>query len=149
MISGSVIQNSQNKNRANPNKAYFSNRQDRYLHFSAQPAFADYCFSFLQTVSGFSYQVLATSSGPALHWEDASVLPWQIQSKAERALSQFQLNYLLSSVSSTSSEEQANLSDVVIFPVIQAGVDGEDAPDILPVVFSRTLYSHYISWYVL
>lgn len=106
---------------ANLNKAYFSNRQDRYLHFSAQPAFADYCFSFLQTVSGFSYRVLATPSGPALHWEDTSVLPWQIQSKAERVLSQFQMNHLLSSVSSTSSEDQANPSDVVIFPVIQAG----------------------------
>ncbi|KAG2350074.1 hypothetical protein BDR05DRAFT_995015 [Suillus weaverae] len=106
---------------ANLNKAYFSNRQDRYLHFSAQSALADYCFSFLQTVSGFSYRVLATSDGPALHWEDTSVLPWQIQSKAEHVLSQFQMKQLSSSVSSTSSEEQANSSDVVIFPVIQAG----------------------------
>ncbi|KAG1890819.1 hypothetical protein F4604DRAFT_1702475 [Suillus subluteus] len=106
---------------ANLNKAYFSNRQDRYLHFSAQPALADYCFSFLQTVSGFSYRVLATPDGPALHWEDMSVLPWQIQSKAERVLSQFQMKHLLSSVSSSSSQEQANSSDVVIFPVIQAG----------------------------
>ncbi|KAG1808566.1 hypothetical protein EV424DRAFT_1574099 [Suillus variegatus] len=106
---------------ANLNKAYFSNRQDRYLHFSAQPALADYCFSFLQAVSGFSYRVLATPDGPALHWDDTSVLPWQIQSKAERVLSQFQMKHLFSSVSSTSSEEQTNSSDVVIFPVIQAG----------------------------
>jgi CDP-diacylglycerol--glycerol-3-phosphate 3-phosphatidyltransferase len=65
--------------------------------------------------------VLATSDGPALHWEDTSILPWQIQSKAERLLSEFQMKHLLSSASSTSSEEQANSSDVVIFPVIQAG----------------------------
>lgn len=65
--------------------------------------------------------MLATPGGPALHWEDTSVLPWQIQSKAERVLLQFQMKHLLSSVSSTSSEEQANASDVVIFPVIQAG----------------------------
>jgi CDP-diacylglycerol--glycerol-3-phosphate 3-phosphatidyltransferase len=63
--------------------------------------------------------VLATPSGPALHWEDTSVLPWQIQSKAERVLSQFQMNHLLSSTSTT--EDHPNLSDVVIFPVIQAG----------------------------
>ncbi|KAG2146215.1 hypothetical protein DEU56DRAFT_731670 [Suillus clintonianus] len=106
---------------ANLNKAYFSNRQDRYLHFSAQPALADYCFSFLQTVSGFSYRVLAASDGhgPVLHWEDTSVSPCRIQAKAERVLSQFQMKHLLSSPSST-SEEHAN-SDVVIFPVIQAG----------------------------
>ncbi|KAG1723708.1 hypothetical protein EDB19DRAFT_348034 [Suillus lakei] len=106
---------------ANLNKAYFSNRQDRYLHFSAQPALADYCFSFLQTVSGFSYRILAPSDGPVLHWEDTSVLPWQISSKAEHVLSQFQMKHLLSSVSSPSSEEQANSSDVVIFPIVQAG----------------------------
>ncbi|OJA17034.1 hypothetical protein AZE42_03559 [Rhizopogon vesiculosus] len=108
---------------ANLNKAYFSNRQDRYLHFSAQPALADYCFSFLQTVSGFSYRVLANfaTDEPVLHWEDTTTLPWQIQSKAERALSQFQMKHLLSSVSQPSSEEQANASDVLIFPVIQAG----------------------------
>ena len=74
-------------------------------------------------MSGFSYRVLANSAtnGPVLHWEDTSVLPWQIQSKAERALSQFQMKHLLSSVSSPSSEEQANASDVVIFPIVQAG----------------------------
>lgn len=103
---------------ANLNKAYFSNRQDRYLHFSGQPALADYCFSFLETVSGFSYRVLANADGPVLHWEDTSVLPWQIQSKAERVLSRFQMKHLLSC---TSSEEQATSSDAVIFPVIQAG----------------------------
>jgi CDP-diacylglycerol--glycerol-3-phosphate 3-phosphatidyltransferase len=44
-----------------------------------------------------------------------------MQSKAERVLSQFQMKHLLSSLSLPSGEEQANPSDVVIFPVIQAG----------------------------
>ncbi|KAJ8589133.1 hypothetical protein M405DRAFT_792031 [Rhizopogon salebrosus TDB-379] len=108
---------------ANLNKAYFSNRQDRYLHFTAQPALADYCFSFLRTVSSFSYQVFANpaTGQPVFRWEDTSTLPWQIQSKAESALSQFQAKHLLSSMSSQNSEERANASDVLIFPILQAG----------------------------
>lgn len=73
-------------------------------------------------MSGFSYRVLANpaTDEPIFHWEDSSTLPWQIQSKAEHALSQFQMKHL-SSVSPSSDEEQANASDVLIFPVIQAG----------------------------
>ena len=110
-------------NRANLNKAYFSNRQDRYLHFSGQPALANYCFSFLRTVSGFSLRVLANpaTDEPVFHWEHMPTLPWQIQSKAEHDLSQFQADHLVSSLSHSSGEDQANASDVLILPVIQAG----------------------------
>jgi CDP-diacylglycerol--glycerol-3-phosphate 3-phosphatidyltransferase len=74
-------------------------------------------------VSGFSYQVLANpaTGQPVFRWEDTSTLPWQIQSKAERALSQFQAKHLLSSMSSQNREERANASDVLIFPILQAG----------------------------
>ncbi|KAG1858071.1 hypothetical protein DFJ58DRAFT_877132, partial [Suillus subalutaceus] len=88
---------------ANLNKAYFSNRQDRYLHFSAQPALADYCFSFLQTFSGFFVSSAGNSrwTGPSLGRQVCFAVADPVQGRT--------------------SEEQANSSDVVIFPVIQAG----------------------------
>ncbi|KAG9318744.1 hypothetical protein JVU11DRAFT_843 [Chiua virens] len=77
---------------ANLNKSYFTNRQDRYLHFTAQPTLADYCFSFLQIISSFSYNIVSEPGidSPIIQWPDPSVQPWKIHSKVHDALSQFQ-----------------------------------------------------------
>ena len=94
------------------NKSYFTKRQDRYIHFSAQPALAQYCFEFLQTVSTFSYKLLpspASSSQPppshtsslhsyyneeyTLQWPDPHTHPHHIHRKAETAISAFQARH--------------------------------------------------------
>ncbi|KIJ69206.1 hypothetical protein HYDPIDRAFT_172657 [Hydnomerulius pinastri MD-312] len=107
---------------ANLNKSYFTDRQDRYLHFTAQPTLADYCFSFLRTVSGFSYNVFSAfgSDTPVIQWPDPSTEPWKIQSKAEHTLSRFQASHVLSSISSNATKDTAD-DDVFLFPIIQGG----------------------------
>ncbi|KAH7929645.1 hypothetical protein BV22DRAFT_1080564 [Leucogyrophana mollusca] len=107
---------------ANLNESYFTNRQDRYVHFKAQPNLAEYCFSFLKTISGFSYQLLLPpgSDSYVLHWPDSSTEPWKIQATAEKSLSRFQTSSLLSTISSNGLEKDID-QDVLIMPVIQAG----------------------------
>ncbi|KAH7889486.1 hypothetical protein F5I97DRAFT_1994876 [Phlebopus sp. FC_14] len=108
---------------ANLNKSYFTDRQDRYLHFTAQPTLANYCFSFLRTISGFSYNMFSAfgSDVPIVQWSDPSIEPWNIQSKVEQALSQFQASHILSSISSNGMIEDNNSDDVLLFPIIQGG----------------------------
>ena len=99
---------------ANLNKSYFTNRQDRYLRIGDQSNLADYCFSFLQLISSFSYNILSSPNidAPIIQWPDPSVQPWKIQSKVHHALSQFQASRLTSS---------HHIQDTVLFPVIQGG----------------------------
>ncbi|KAH0827117.1 hypothetical protein J3R83DRAFT_4805 [Lanmaoa asiatica] len=101
-------------NSANLNRSYFTNRQDRYLLFKGQPTLADYCFSFLQLISSFSYNVFSSpgKDAPVIQWPDPSIQPWKIQSKVHTALSQFQASRLTSSPPT---------GDTVLFPVIQGG----------------------------
>ncbi|KAF7440281.1 CDP-diacylglycerol--glycerol-3-phosphate 3-phosphatidyltransferase [Pleurotus ostreatus] len=122
---------------ANLNDSYFTDRQDRYIHFDGEPQLADYCFSFLRTVSTFSFQL-----SPATHvrsskysyrhedytldWPDASTHPHEIQSKAADSFTSFQAHQKELSISrrtpshpSSSSEEK-----VLLFPIIQAGQFG-------------------------
>ncbi|KAL1740514.1 hypothetical protein HDZ31DRAFT_47366, partial [Schizophyllum fasciatum] len=115
---------------ANLNTSYFTDRQDRYIHFSSQPHVAEYCFDFLQTVSSFSFKLLPRASpiraaehphsiGDALLWPDATTHPHHIHHKAQRALSTLQETYRHRPVASDDSSPQ-----VLIFPVIQAGQFG-------------------------
>ncbi|KAL1664199.1 hypothetical protein GGF50DRAFT_55304 [Schizophyllum commune] len=115
---------------ANLNTSYFTDRQDRYIHFSRQPHVAEYCFDFLQTVSSFSFKLLPSSSpirtsehphsiGDALLWPDASTHPHHIHHKAQMALTTLQETYRHRPVASDDSTPQ-----VLIFPVIQAGQFG-------------------------
>ncbi|KAG5644184.1 hypothetical protein DXG03_009025 [Asterophora parasitica] len=121
---------------ANLNESYFTNRQDRYIHFAAQPQLAQYCFDFLRTISTFSYQLsppssqLATHSyqqeGYTLHWSDSHTHPHHIHQKAEAALSRFQAsNRTIHQLEPSRDEKEiATSSDsdnVILFPVIQAG----------------------------
>ncbi|KAF5374502.1 hypothetical protein D9615_009131 [Tricholomella constricta] len=124
---------------ANLNQSYFTNRQDRYIHFAAQPHLAQYCFDFLRTISTFSYKLCLTSSdlgphsyqheGYTLHWPDSQTHPHYIHQKAEAALSTFQTSNRTTHQLEPSRDEKelastsngANTDDVILFPVIQAG----------------------------
>ncbi|KAF8072207.1 hypothetical protein FPV67DRAFT_1484364 [Lyophyllum atratum] len=123
---------------ANLNQSYFTNRQDRYIHFKAQPHIAQYCFDFLRTVSTFSYQLSLLSSdlgphsyereGYTLYWPDPHTHPHRIQQKAEAALTTFQTSqrsvYKLqvpSDKGPASTNNRIAPDDVLLFPVIQAG----------------------------
>jgi len=107
------------------NKSYFTDRQDRYLLFSAAPELSSYCFDFLKTASSFSYKLLPSSTSdnttacPSLHWPHPSIHPHHIEPQAKLALSTLQRHY---QAKSGNFHEQVQRGDsVVIFPVIQAG----------------------------
>lgn len=118
--------------RANLNKSYFTNRQDRYIHFATQPSLAQYCFDFLQTISSFSYQ-LSTKPGIGPHsyqrenyfldWPDPQTHPHEIHVKAQEALAAFQTSKRTTHGIQLSAEEGlvSTSNDVLLFPVIQAG----------------------------
>ncbi|KAM5532317.1 hypothetical protein V8D89_013996 [Ganoderma adspersum] len=116
---------------ANLNTSYFSNRQDRYLQFTAQPRLADYCFSFLQAASTFSYSLLPSSSSTddyTLYWSHSDTHPHRIEAKAQQALLSLQKAHHNASEVSLVKHSEKGVSgqpdgedDVLIFPVIQAG----------------------------
>jgi len=124
--------------RANLNKSYFTNRQDRYLYFAGQKDLARYCFEFIQTVTAFSYKLLPASSGPTshfplpnphtytyedytLHWPNPDTHPHYINAIAESELCQFQKRHrerLAQSLKETASPPTEN---AFLVPIIQAG----------------------------
>jgi CDP-diacylglycerol---glycerol-3-phosphate 3-phosphatidyltransferase len=102
--------------RANLNNSYFTNRQDRYIHFTFQPNLAEYCFSFLNTVSSFSYRLQSSQSQEySVHWPQSRTHPHDIHSLGKESLSRLQSSHL------HSSGEMSLEHDVLIFPVLQAG----------------------------
>ncbi|KAG6910082.1 hypothetical protein DXG01_013134 [Tephrocybe rancida] len=120
---------------ANLNKSYFTNRQDRYIHFAKQPRLAQYCFSFLRAISTFSYK-LSINPGPAPHsyqqegyfldWPDPQTHPHEIHEKAQSALATFQSSQRAAHEASVEQDmlslnNKADSDSVVLFPVIQAG----------------------------
>lgn len=134
---------------ANLNKSYFTDRQDRYIQFTASPSLANYCFDFLQTVSQFSYHLLphkppSSVSGVTeqvnpleVSWSDPDTHPHHIENKASTLLSQFQASHLSAPIDLETSDKStlATVSsatdvttkpadpddEVYVFPVIQAG----------------------------
>ncbi|PFH48385.1 hypothetical protein AMATHDRAFT_196706 [Amanita thiersii Skay4041] len=110
---------------ANLNKSYFTNRQDRYVHIKNQPQVAQYCLSFLETVSSFSFRLLpAGTSMPyssqysmtrgdyTLHWLKPDTHPHRIHKKAQSALTMFQASHhskLSDSVMAEGRTEMAKL----------------------------------------
>ncbi|KAF7979602.1 hypothetical protein HWV62_41918 [Athelia sp. TMB] len=106
---------------ANLNHSYFTDRQDRYIHFTAQPAMSQYCFSFLKAIASFSYKLVPATTGNSregyhLEWPDSSCHPHHFHAQAERALTELQASYLKAPLSPNLPE-----ADVVVFPVIQGG----------------------------
>ncbi|KAK7031167.1 CDP-diacylglycerol--glycerol-3-phosphate 3-phosphatidyltransferase [Paramarasmius palmivorus] len=115
---------------ANLNESYFTNRQDRYLYFSNQPTLSQYCFDFLRTVSGFSYQLLPSPDAKA------DLGPHTLRKKmAENAFSEFQQSYRQRNERKLLTEGSREDNQVMLFPVIQAGQfnvrEEEHAMDIL------------------
>lgn len=134
---------------ANLNKSYFTDRQDRYIQFTASPSLANYCFDFLQTISKFSYRLLPHESPSSISgvtwqadslevsWTDPDTHPHHIESKASALLSKFQASHLSAPVDLQSSDTLASAigssstdvttkpadsdDEVYVFPVIQAG----------------------------
>lgn len=120
-------------NRANLNKSYFTDRQDRYICFSNEPLLAQYCFDFLSKVSTFSYKLLPTQStadkrhidnlytyssgGYTLSWPESSTHPHHFHSLAHSSLSQFQNTYR----DTTTRDRPADPSKALLIPIIQAG----------------------------
>ncbi|KAF5366860.1 hypothetical protein D9757_011923 [Collybiopsis confluens] len=127
---------------ANLNNAYFTNRRDRYLRFTAQPRLAEYCFSFLQEMSTFSYRLLPadsrqttnphsyTSGDYTVVWSDPETHPHHISEQVHRALSAFQASHRVGGddtenpaldVSSPLSNNPSAKPSILLFPMIQAG----------------------------
>ncbi|XP_006459614.1 hypothetical protein AGABI2DRAFT_184234 [Agaricus bisporus var. bisporus H97] len=120
---------------ANLNKSYFTNRQDRYLHFNDQPLFAQYCYDFLQTFAKFSFRLHSTSDTTVisphsfvqddyiLQWLDPQIHPHHIHEKVREALTEFQSSRRVASQIQLDTNEDSFKSKqrVFIFPIIQAG----------------------------
>ncbi|KAJ6544992.1 CDP-diacylglycerol-glycerol-3-phosphate 3-phosphatidyltransferase [Mycena vulgaris] len=113
---------------ANLNQSYFTNRQDRYIHFTGQPHLSQYCFDFIKAVSGFSFELRspmssAASTGPysvreneyTVVWPTPEIHPHHIHNTAERALSSLQDTY------HQTTPEPADHNKVIMYPLIQAG----------------------------
>jgi CDP-diacylglycerol--glycerol-3-phosphate 3-phosphatidyltransferase len=96
------------------NKSYFTNRQDRYVHFKSQKL-ADYCASFIETASGFSYRLAAPSTSPSyeLVWP-GSTHPHQFHANANDRLKALQDQYRHQTPNVTDGE-------VLMFPIMQLG----------------------------
>ena len=101
---------------ANLNKSYFTNRQDRYVHFIRSPVLSSYCFDFLRLFSNLSYRLLpseTTHTPFTLHWSNPDVDPTKIQTIAEHVLTKFQ--------SSQHRIRGLPAADTFVIPMIQAG----------------------------
>lgn len=117
-----------NSSRANLNKSYFTDRQDRYLHFRESPTLAQYCFDFLKVVSPYTFKLLPApptcSHSPHSYRKENYFLSWQsethpheIHSAVRDALIEFRSSRV--KPDDTSSDE-----DVLIFPLVQGGQFG-------------------------
>ncbi|EKM55253.1 uncharacterized protein PHACADRAFT_143344 [Phanerochaete carnosa HHB-10118-sp] len=116
---------------ANLNTSYFTDRQDRYLHFSHHRHLAQYCYGFLQASSRFSYRLLPAVLKPedyTLHWHDSQTHPHNYEQKAGQLLSTFQETSRLGSTECLGNLDKmgdiTQLRDVLVFPIIQAGQFG-------------------------
>ena len=121
--------------RANLNKSYFSNRQDRYIRLYDQRSFAQYCFDFIETAAKVSYRLLpkteistserlsndftcSAQEGYTLQWPIPDTHPHYFHHIAQNAFLSLQKSYR--ERNPLVAEEESNQS-VLLFPMIQAG----------------------------
>ncbi|KAJ7067316.1 hypothetical protein C8F01DRAFT_980074 [Mycena amicta] len=111
---------------ANLNKSYFTDRQDRYLHFSNQIHLSHYCFDFIKTVSNCSFRLLPPQRDSAsehsvqtneytLRWPLPETHPHQIHRFAQSALTSLQDSYR------HITSETLDPGKVALYPLMQAG----------------------------
>ncbi|KAF4614039.1 hypothetical protein D9613_007441 [Agrocybe pediades] len=117
---------------ANLNKSYFTDRQDRYIHFSEQTTVAQYCYDFMQTVTNFSYKLLPEKPQSAnthtyskedytLYWPIPDTHPHHFNAIAETAFSDFQKRHRKQSPQLTNASEPLDPPTVLVSPIIQGG----------------------------
>ncbi|KAK7460367.1 CDP-diacylglycerol--glycerol-3-phosphate 3-phosphatidyltransferase [Stygiomarasmius scandens] len=119
---------------ANLNEAYFTNRQDRYLHFKQHASLANYCFDFLQAASSVSYRLLPADSPDTMSvprsshsytrenytlvWSDQDTHPHHFNDKFRQALSDLQTK---AKTLHTQGAADQNPHNAILLPVIQGG----------------------------
>ncbi|KAG8970238.1 CDP-diacylglycerol--glycerol-3-phosphate 3-phosphatidyltransferase [Tulasnella sp. 419] len=114
---------------ANLNSSYFTNRQDRYLHFDSQPTLTRYLRDFLGVMVPFTHRLVPTEgveSGEDSYraqWINTQAGPTNYESQAAQALSQLQQRYL-EEFSQGSQDSLSSSSDTAMFPIIQGGALG-------------------------
>lgn len=123
--------------RANLNRSYFTDRQDRYLRFRSHVELAQYCREFLNKSSTLSYRLLPPSPQSSepynLYWPDPHTHPHHLESKARQALTELQSDWIARSRPRPSSG-----SEVLLFPIIQAGQFGiREEEEIVGLIFDR------------
>ncbi|KAJ6561852.1 hypothetical protein B0H19DRAFT_1142826 [Mycena capillaripes] len=112
---------------ANLNQSYFTDRQDRYIHFTKQLDLSQYCLDFIKTVSKFSFKLESPSEGGStglysfreseytISWPIPETHPHHIHKTAELALS------ALHDIYRRTTPESFDSKKVTLFPLIQAG----------------------------
>ncbi|TDL24882.1 CDP-diacylglycerol-glycerol-3-phosphate 3-phosphatidyltransferase [Rickenella mellea] len=111
---------------ANLNESYFTNRQDRYLHFTSSHL-AQYCVAFLRTMESSCFRLGISANcddpNPSITWPNSSIHPENMEQSTGAALRTFQKNQLVESqaLSDANGHEKP---DIWIFPMIQGGQFG-------------------------
>ncbi|KAJ1308656.1 hypothetical protein OPQ81_004350 [Rhizoctonia solani] len=106
---------------ANLNSSYFTNRQDRYIHFTRSSHLADYLVRLLSVFAGYSSELrVATESslGYVLDWPRRDSSQFAFANLARKEVSDLQ----------TEAREARTLGNidnqVTVFPMVQSGVLG-------------------------
>ncbi|KAI9634951.1 putative CDP-diacylglycerol-glycerol-3-phosphate 3-phosphatidyltransferase [Dioszegia hungarica] len=125
---------------ANLASSYFTNRQDRYIHFRSHPTLLSYLFSLTRLYAHYSYHLSPNPSGAlsplhsvplptpkgapaskaALLWPDRSIHPRSFHSHALATLTAFQKSWKAGNVQRLRRVDV----DTWFWPVIQSGVLG-------------------------
>jgi len=103
-------------NSANLSKSYFTNRQDRYLHFASSPGLAKYCSAYLDTFRPFSYslQPSAEPAGFTTTWTNWSVHPYHTEVQLRDAVLKLRQSFVVDA-------SPLHEGGTVLVPSVQAG----------------------------
>jgi CDP-diacylglycerol--glycerol-3-phosphate 3-phosphatidyltransferase len=102
---------------ANLSTSYFTNRQDRYIHFSSSPALVGYCLAYLDAFKPYTYRVepCAEPAGFQTVWTNVDTSPQHTETQLGKVMRE-----LRASFQQKHSESPANCDSWVV-PSIQAG----------------------------
>lgn len=122
------------------NSSYFTDRQDRYLHFDKQPTLTNYMIDFTKTMSSFTHRlhpVEGVSTGPESYrtsWSNQQVGPTSFEATAQSTLQALQERWRL-------KHHEAGEGDTTLFPIIQSGVLGMREEERIIGTLFDTLFS--------